>query len=126
MFPRAQLNILYLILTFFTALHLVSSRSAAVSPNNETKNTEGQVGSKTKQQLRQQNNDVIAAHVRPPLSIIIIVSYPDPTHKRERVWSLSSLVPRPLPLRGRGSGGDIPGSTGSQAGCNLLSEGLHS
>ena len=67
MLPRVQLNILYLILTFFTALRLVSSRSVAVSPNNEAKNTEGQVGSKTKQLLRQQNNDVIAAHVRPPL-----------------------------------------------------------
>ena len=67
MFPRAQLNILYLILTFLTALRLVSNRSVAVSPNNEAKNTEGQVGSKTKQLLRQQNNDVIAAHVRPPL-----------------------------------------------------------
>ena len=69
MFPRAQLNILYLILTFFTALRLVSSRSVAVSPKNEAKNTKGQVGSKTKQMLRQQNNDVIAAHVRPPLGL---------------------------------------------------------
>ena len=68
MFPRAQLNMLHLLLTFFTALRLVSSRSVAVSPNNEAKNTEGQVGSKTKQLLRQQNNDVIAAHVRPPAS----------------------------------------------------------
>ena len=60
MFPRAQLNILFLTLTFFTALRLVSSRSVAVSPNNEAKHTEGQVGSKTKQLLCQQNNDVIA------------------------------------------------------------------
>ena len=70
MLPRAQLNILYLILTFFTALRLVSSRSVAVSPNNEAKSTEGQVGSKTKQLLRQQNNDVIAEHVRPPPSAV--------------------------------------------------------
>ena len=87
MFHRAQLNILHLILTFFTALRLVSSRSVAVSPNNEAKNTEGQVGSKTKQLLRQQNNDVIAAHVRPPLRDIILLhtraKRPDPAHNRD-------------------------------------------
>ena len=66
MFPRAQLNILYLRLTSFTVYRLVLSRSEAVSPNNEAKNTKGQVWSTAKQLLCKQNNDVIAAHVRPP------------------------------------------------------------
>ena len=91
MFPRAQLNILYLILTFFTALSLVSSRSVAVSPNNEAKNTEGQVGSKTKQLLHQQNNDVIAAHVRPPLGAVC-VHVQAPLASRPRIKMASFYV----------------------------------
>ena len=43
MYPRAQINVLNLTLTFFTVFRLVQSRSLAVSPNNEAKNTKGQV-----------------------------------------------------------------------------------
>ena len=67
MFPRAQLIVLYLRLTSFIAKRLVSSRSEAVSPNNEAKNTKGQVWFTAK---HRKNTDVIAAHVRPPLGCI--------------------------------------------------------
>ena len=65
MFPRAKLNMLYLSLA--STLRLVSS---GYSPNNGVKNSKGQVGYNAKQLLlRQQNNDLIAAHVRPPLMV---------------------------------------------------------